>query len=292
MTRVGASTWRPYLLHLRLGFNLLLSPVYLWGALLAGGSALSADFWLGYVALHVFLYGGTTAFNSYYDRDEGPIGGMLKPVRFDRGLLPFSLVVQALGLIPAALVGWRFLLGWLALFLVGVAYSHPAVRLKADPAGALAAVGMGQGMIGFALGWLTVRPDGLLSAQALVGCLSAALIITGLYLVTQCYQEAEDRARGDRTIAVLVGARRSLLMALAPLTAGAAVLLAWARLNLGATWALALGLFFAALAVLLVAWASRFDERSVTENFRTAMRFTVTASLGLAAFLLSRLLLG
>src|SRR5690554_988052 len=30
---------------------------------------------------------------------------------------------------------------------------------------------------------------------------SAAFIITGLYLVTQCYQEAEDRARGDRTIA-------------------------------------------------------------------------------------------
>ena len=54
----------PYFTHLRLNFNLLLSPIYLWGVLLAGGGLDDWRVWLGYLALHLFLYGGTNAFNS------------------------------------------------------------------------------------------------------------------------------------------------------------------------------------------------------------------------------------
>ncbi len=294
------------MLHLRLPFQVLLSPVYLWGVLLAGGELASPEFWFGYLSLHLFLYGGTTAFNSYYDRDEGPVGGMLQPPKVDAGLLSFSLVVQAVGLIPAVLVGWRFVLAWLALFLVFTAYSHPAVRLKSHPAAALTAIGLGQGALGFALGWLAARadepvlvgsagaalpaPGGLFSPVALIGAASTALIVTGLYLVTQCYQEEEDRARGDRTIAVLVGAKRSLQLALLPMALGGAVLVAWSWASLGAGWTMGLAAFFATLGGIQLLWASRFDSRSVEENFRAAMRFTTTASLGLSLFLVFQLL--
>lgn len=297
VTAVAQPRWRSYLLHLRLPFQLLLSPVYFWGVVLAGGTLASPDFWLGYVSLHLFLYGGTTAFNSYYDKDEGPIGGMLQPPKVDEGLLPFSLVVQALGLIPAALVGWPFLIAWLSLFLVFTAYSHPAVRLKASPVGALTGIALGQGAIGFALGWLAAGVGapgfgarGLLSPEALIGSASTALIVTGLYLVTQCYQEEEDRARGDRTIAVLLGARRSLQLALLPMALGGAVLVGWTWVNLGAAWAIGLATFFAVLGAAQLLWASRFDARSVAQNFRSAMRFTTVASLGLSVFLVLQLL--
>src|SRR5690606_26293926 len=189
-------------------------------------------------------------------------GGMLVPPPVDEGLLRFSLLVQALGLVPAALVGWQFLIAWLSLFLVFTAYSHPRVRLKARPAAALTAIGLGQGAIGFALGWLAVRPGGLLAADALVGAASTALIVTGLYLVTQCYQEAEDRARGDRTIAVLVGARRSLLLALVPLALGGEVLIWSTWAGLGPPWAAGLACFFAGLGAFQLTWAARFDHRS------------------------------
>ncbi|HLU82780.1 MAG TPA: hypothetical protein VKZ43_05215, partial [Trueperaceae bacterium] len=96
-------------------------------------------------------------------------------------------------------------------------------------------------------------------------------------------------ARGDRTIAVLVGARRSLLLALLPLALGGGVLVAWSWLNLGASTAVVLALFFAVIATLQLAWAARFDTRTVTQNFRTAMRFTTTASLGLSLFLVVQL---
>ena len=52
------------LAHLRLHFQLLLAPIFLWGYFLSGVRT-PADFWLAFVAFHIFLYGGITAFNSY-----------------------------------------------------------------------------------------------------------------------------------------------------------------------------------------------------------------------------------
>lgn len=281
----------PYLVHLRLGFNLLLTPIYLWGVILAGGSPTDPRFWLGFLALHLFLYGGTTAFNSYYDRDEGPIGGLLRPPPVDRGLLRFSLIVQALGLVPAALVGPGFLLAWFALFLVFTAYSHPAVRLKARPGPALAAIALGQGSLGFACGWLAVAPAaGLWSRSGVTGLLSTPLVVAGLYLVTQSYQVAEDRGRGDVSLAVLLGARSALLWALLPLAVGGAGVVAWVWHSEGAPWALALSAFFAALGSWLVYWTRRFQESQVDDNYRTSMRFTRVASLGLTLFMLIHLI--
>jgi 4-hydroxybenzoate polyprenyltransferase len=282
----------PYLLHLRLGFNLLLSPIYLWGAFLAGGGLDQPCFWLGYLSLHLFLYGGTTAFNSFYDRDQGPIGGMLRPPPVDAGLLPFSLLVQGIGLVPAALAGGWFLLGWLALFAVFTAYSHPAVRLKANPVAALGAIALGQGALGFALGWLSVAsPKGLAGAAGVAGMSSTALILAGLYLVSQCYQTLEDGARGDRTLPVMWGAGRSLVIALLPLAGGGLLLAGLVGQRLGWAWAALLCVFFGLLAAWLLLWAASFDEERVQLNFRVAMRFTGSASAGLSLFLVAHLLL-
>lgn len=301
MTDADAPTrtrpWRhPWLRHLRLPFQALLSPIYLFGLALgadaAGVAAPLADprAWLGWISLHVFLYGGTTAFNSYYDRDEGPVGGMLRPPAVDPGLLPFSLAVQAVGLLLAVFVGGAFTLAWLALFAVFTAYSHPSVRLKARPGAALAAIALGQGAVGFALGWTVIAPPaGLATPASLARMAVTALIVSGLYVVTQSYQTAEDRARGDRTLPVLLGPRRALRWAVAILAPGGAVLIAdLARLaGPGPAWGTAV--FFAGLAAWVLAWASRFEEAETGRNFRVAMAITTTASLGLTAMLLGLL---
>lgn len=280
--------------HLRLPFNLLLSPIYLWGVLLAGGSLYESRFWLGYLSLHLFLYGGTTAFNSYYDKDEGPVGGMMFPPPVDRGLLLFSLVVQALGVPLALLVNPSFAVVWLALFLIFAAYSHPAVRLKAVPARALAAIAVGQGALGFILGWLVVRPNpvSLTEPTALLGTVTTSLIVTGLYVITQSYQTQEDRSRGDRTLPVLLGPKRALLLATAILGAGGMILVTIVGERFGLSWALALALFFTMVGVSLCLWAFRFDESNVMSNFATAMQLTATSSAGLSLFLLYHLLQG
>jgi len=286
--RLGAPWRHPFVRHLRLPFNVLLSPVYLWGVLLAGGRLGDWRVWVGYVAVHLFLYGGTTAFNSYYDRDEGPVGGMLEPPGVTPGLLPFSLIVQALGVPPALAVGGRFTLAWLLLFLVFAAYSHPAVRLKAHPLGALAAIALGQGAVGFALGWLAAEPAGpLWTATGALGMLSTALVIVGLYVVTQSYQTLEDRRRGDRTLSVLLGPRRALRVAVGFLAAGGAVMLAELAGRGGAVTAVLALAFFALLGAWMLRWAAAFDEREVGGNFRVAMRLAAVSAGGFAALILS-----
>ncbi|MDQ3249750.1 MAG: hypothetical protein M3Q45_11165, partial [Chloroflexota bacterium] len=52
---------RTLLIHLRLHFQLLLAPIFLWGYFLAAGRP-DGKFWLAFFAFHLFLYGGTTAF--------------------------------------------------------------------------------------------------------------------------------------------------------------------------------------------------------------------------------------
>jgi 1,4-dihydroxy-2-naphthoate octaprenyltransferase len=278
----------PYVRHLRLNFNLLLTPIYLWGVLLAGGTLFQPRFWIGFITLHLFLYGGGTAFNSYYDKDEGPIGGMAKPPPTDRGLLWFSIAFQLLGLPLAMMVGWAFTAAWLIIFLMMAAYSHPAIRWKSNPAAALAAVAVGQGGIGFAVGWLTVQRDWrtLLDPVALVGAITTALIVTGLYIVTQSYQTAEDRARGDRTLPVLLGPRTALRLAFVILGLGGLLLVVMLGQRFGWGWSVALALFFGFTGLALLRWAQRFDEDEVMDNFHTAMRFATVSSTVLSAFLL------
>ena len=140
--RSAARPWRhPWVRHLRLPFNLFLTPLFFWGAWWAPRPAASPPSRCAWRSpssrLHVFLYGGTNALNSYYDRDEGPIGGMFAPPPVDPGLLRWAWAVQLAGLPLAAWVGGPFLVVWLALLGVATAYSHPATRWKARPVAAL-----------------------------------------------------------------------------------------------------------------------------------------------------------
>ncbi len=280
----------PYIRHLRTPFNLLLSPIYLWGVLLAGGNLRNLDFWLGYLALHIFLYGGTTAFNSYYDNDEGPVGGMLEPPKVDEGLLWFSLVFQALALPLAWWVNPSFFLAWILLFLIATAYSHPFIRFKANPYGALLAVGLGQGAVGFMTGWLTTRNIGsLLSQEALIGMITTAFIVTGLYVVTQIYQTVEDAKRGDRTISVILGPKKALWLASVLLAFGGSIMLLKIATSFPIIWTVLLALVFAGTGFSLLQWANQFDETKLKANFVRAMRTTVISSTALSLFLLYQL---
>src|SRR2546427_8277979 len=94
-------------------------------------------------------------------------------------------------------------------------------------------------------GWAaTGRP--LDAGHALV-LLGFCPLFAGLYPLTQLYQMEEDRRRGDRTLALLVGLRASLGVAIA-CTALAFALFGWAAVVLGVRGSL--------LVVPLVAWVA------------------------------------
>jgi len=213
----GAISWahaRNFLVHLRLPFQLTLAPFMLWGAALAR-TRLGWRFALAFAVLQVCFYGGTTAFNSHYDKDEGPVGGLEAPPPPGPWLLPGSLALQGLGLGLAALVDPRFFGVCLVYATLGILYSHPTPRLKARPFGSWAVVMFGQGALG-ALAGFVATGTARLTAEAAWGLAGAALLVGALYPLTQLFQTEEDGARGDRTAAMVLGRRG---------TAAAAVLL-------------------------------------------------------------------
>jgi 1,4-dihydroxy-2-naphthoate octaprenyltransferase len=141
---------RLYIVHLRLGFQPTLAPIFLWGALLSCGTwdgGTSAAF----VALHLFLYPAATAFNSAFDEDEGPVSGLERPPRVPSGLLAFSVVLAAAGAVSAAFAGLGFLLAYALIAAWTAAYSHPAFRWKSSPWKSSAAIALGQGGLGSGL---------------------------------------------------------------------------------------------------------------------------------------------
>lgn len=281
---------RSLIIHLRLHFQLLLAPIFVWAFLLADGH-LDPRFWIAFVVFHLCLYGGTTAFNSYYDRDEGPVGGLEKPPPVHSALLPFSLLLQAVGALLASLVNLPFLLIYLTIFAMGAAYSHPALRWKARPLGGLCTVAIGQGLLAGLGGWVSASANPALpSLMGWLGISAVALITTGFYPITQIYQIDEDRRRGDLTFAVWRGAQGVFTFAVVTLGLAAIVLVGVIAQQLGVWQALLVALCYLGLLGAIIHWARHFDPTQVIGNFRRVMRIYQLTSGGFLIFLTLHLL--
>jgi 4-hydroxybenzoate polyprenyltransferase len=294
------STLRNWLTHLRLHYQLLLAPIFLWGYLLAVNRAPKApdfNFWLAFLAFHVFLYGGTTAYNSYYDRDEGPVGGLAKPPLPVTTLLPFALVMQGIGALLAVLVNLPFLIIYLIIFVLGAAYSHPQTRFKGRPLAGLMTVGIGQGVLAALGGWVAAISAHTLSALSLVSLLdwlgiwAVALVTVGFYPITQIYQIEEDVARGDLTFAAWVGPQRTFRFAITVQAVAALLLVGVINQVLGPIQAIAVAIFYGALLAATIHWATRYDSADVLANFRRVMYINTFTSLGFLSFLVLHLFL-
>lgn len=194
----GAALW-DFLVHLRLPFQVALSVVVLWGVVWSGGT-LSLRFLWVWLAWTVALSGGATAYNSYFDRDEGPVGGLRRPPKVRPSMLWLSLALQlAGGVLLAMSATWTDAGVYLLGALVFLAYSTPGIRTKSRPLLATATVAIGSGALASLAGSLAA------GGGPNLGMLSAALFIAGFYPLTQLGQIDEDRRRGDRTFAVALG---------------------------------------------------------------------------------------
>jgi 4-hydroxybenzoate polyprenyltransferase len=283
--------WRSVFIHLRLHFQLLLAPVFLWGWLVAGGG-FSWSVALAFVAMHVFLYGGVTAFNSFYDRDIGPVGGLEQPPPVVPALLPVSIALQLTGAVLATAINAPFLAVYVLFGLLGLAYSHPRVRLKAHPWPSLLTVGFGQGGLAFFGAWAATRGElaSAMSVDGFLGAVAAMLMIVALYPLSQLYQVEEDRDRGDRTSAVAWGPRRCFLLSIGLQVMGGGAMIAVVQRRYGGLDALLVGLALLGQ-VVAVGWlAGRFDAAQVLANYRRVSLLTQASALLLGGYLAVRLM--
>ena len=248
-----------YVLHMRPAEWPIMAGHTLVGYVLAvgfSGVVRGAWWWqtLGGLAIWViFLNGGTLAINSVFDKDEGDIGYLNAPPPLPRHLLAFSVALLAGGQLLAFALPPAFRVAYAICFLLSILYSVPPFRFKAV-AGVDWVINMwGFGTLTPFAAWAaTGRP--LDAGHALV-LLGFCPLFAGLYPLTQLYQMEEDRRRGDRTLALLLGLRASLGVAIgcAALAIG---LFGWAAAVLRVR-AWLLGVPLAAWLAVLVPWYRR-----------------------------------
>jgi 4-hydroxybenzoate polyprenyltransferase len=233
----------------------------------ASGERLAEGLW-ALVIWVVFLNGGTLAINSVFDKDEGDIGYLNAPPPLPRYLLHVSVALLAGGQLLALRLPVGFQIAYAICFAMSILYSVPPFRFKAV-AGVDWVINMwGFGTLTPYAAWAaTGRPLDLGHALLL---LAFCPLFASLYPLTQLYQFDEDRRRGDRTLALILGMKASLIVALA-CAAVAFVLFGFGAVLLQVRgWALAVPLV--AWAAVLLPWYRRRDAYTPPDHQRGMYR--------------------
>jgi 4-hydroxybenzoate polyprenyltransferase len=272
------------LLHLRFPFAFFLAPIFLFALVAAGAEPWRAL--VAFVVFHFLLYPASNGFNSYYDRDEGPIGALASPPPVTKSLLATALLLDAaalaLGFATSPILG-------AAAVVYGAGsklYSWDKTRLKARPVAGWLATGLGQGAFTFAAMAASMRAEGLAALSPAVwwGAAFESIFLLGVFPLTQVYQHEEDARRGDLTMSRLVGLRGTFVLAACFLGAGALGMAAWFWRFSTPPWAIAFLASQAPSAAYLAAWALRVYRDPRAADFRSAMIMNVLASGALNLF--------
>ncbi|MBA2685958.1 MAG: UbiA family prenyltransferase [Gemmatimonadaceae bacterium] len=246
--------WPIMIAHTTVGFALAQGIGNTVHGVRAGALAIGLAVWV------LLLNGGTLAINSAYDNDEGDIGYLDAPPKPPRHLALFGFALMLAGqAIALALVRRGFAIAYAICFAMSLLYSVPPARLKAV-AGADWIINMiGFGTLTPYAGWALTRLS--LSASGAWALGGFAPLFAALYPLTQLYQLEEDRARGDRTLALVLGVRASLAVSIVSLCAAFACFARSSSLSTHASGAAysgtALAIAAAAWLAVLIPWIAR-----------------------------------
>jgi 4-hydroxybenzoate polyprenyltransferase len=273
------------LLHLRLNMSLVLAPIFMWGFFLAKGVP-DFKFFTGFVALHIFLYGSSNAYNSYYDKDEGPIGGLKNPPKVTDSLLYFSLIIKFSGLIISFFINWQFVVTYIIFALLSIIYSHPVTRWKANPYLSILTVGLGQGGIAFIAGWFCAIKEVPSWPIFITGIFTTIFMSMGVYPLTQLYQIEEDKKRKDKTFAVHWGITKSFKFSSYCIFISAISMLSvlFFRNNFFDLWLI--GAFYLVFLTQVSLWARNFKDKDIMKNYHKIMKLNYINGLGFTIFIL------
>jgi len=112
-----------FFLHLRLNYQFfILSGSYLFGALLSPQVDIIGVF-IQFFSVHILLFGGVTAYNSYIDKDKEPIGGLKNPPEMSKWMLYMSWIFQITGLVIAFYSGVLFFTAYIVSMIFFWFYS-------------------------------------------------------------------------------------------------------------------------------------------------------------------------
>lgn len=283
-------TLRSILLHLRLPFSLFLLPVF-WFAVSQSDTPDVTHSLLVAFILHFLLYPASNAYNSFYDKDEESIGILENPPPVDQSLHYVAWGLDSMALLLGLFVGWPFVVYLLIYGLISKAYSHDRIRLKKYPVWSWLIVSYFQGGFTYLMTLQAVNAiplNQLFTAQPMLASLLCTLNVMAMYPLTQIYQHAEDARRGDLTLSRLLGIQGTFLCASLVLVCSLTGFYIYFE---GRSQFYLLVAFILPAIVFFCLWYLRVRRDASRADFRSAMRMTILACIGLNGFFLTLLLI-
>lgn len=228
-----------------------------------------------FVIIHLLVYPASNGYNSYFDKDEGSIGGLKNPPPVNRSLF---WVAWLLDIIALGLAWWKVDALFAALVfgygLASKAYSHPAVRLKKYPIGGWLWVAFFQGLFTFVMCYAGINAlplNSLLQMKVLVPGALATVLLMGTYPMTQIYQHDEDRARGDVTLSSKLGVRGTFIFVMAVFALASALYVAYFINTFSLNYAIAFLLALSPVILFFLIWLVRVWRDATQANYGSTM---------------------
>src|SRR5699024_4869824 len=265
----------------------ILSGAFLLGALLSDQFH-ARWFAIQFFNVHVLLFGGATAYNSFWDRDEGPVGGLKHPPEMAQWMWFASVFIQVAGLLLTVPMGAFFTGFYMLSIVLFWLYSSPWTRWKGQPLKSLFAIGISTGGNAVLMGYIAAG-FGRLHPSIWIAAAGVTFILLSLYPVSQHYQREEDRRRGDRTFAVSYGKDAVMRFFEASFTLGlllTALAVGLRHLVLGAAFGI-VGVIIG----LLINYKLKAMMAKNEDDYQGVMQIKYRTSLGFVSFLVAALIM-
>lgn len=201
--------WRNAIVLLRLPFSLFLLPVYLFALVFCNTfnneyTYETSDAVALFFVLHFLVYPASNGYNSYYDKDTEPIGGLETPPQPNKKLLYLVNALDVTAIVLTSLFSLATMLWTLAYTAASRAYSGK-LRLKKYP---MLSTILVTGFQGAGVYFLTQSGLGIpfsFSPSFIIPASGSTFFLMGAYPLTQIYQHKPDAERGDLTLSRMLG---------------------------------------------------------------------------------------
>ncbi|MFT6165971.1 MAG: 1,4-dihydroxy-2-naphthoate octaprenyltransferase [Vicingaceae bacterium] len=273
---------------MRIPFSIFLMPVF-WFALIPLGDIPIAKSVFIFLLIHVLIYPASNGYNSFFDKDEGSIGGLKTPPKVNRYLFPMVIAFDVAAIVFAFLISIHF--GWMCAVYIFVskAYSWDKIRLKKFPILSTIVVTVFQGFFMFftvqvGLGYYMTDSLNLFFAIA------SSMFLLGSYPLTQVYQHQEDMERGDRTLSLMLGIKGTFIFSSVAFLLGS-VLLGYSFLQQDNVNDFYIFLILGGPILLYFSyWFALIIKNESEANFEHTMKMNIISSICLsAAFIIMRI---
>lgn len=270
------------LIHLRLPFSFFLMPFFLFGISQLHNLDI-VKLVLAFIVIHVFHNGASNAFNSYFDKDEGSIGGIENPPPVDKELYIVSLLFDIVAIVLAYLVSFPFAVMVIVIGLASKAYSHPLIRFKKYAIVGLLIVAFFQGAWTYFMA-IIAQGNVFITSQHIYAAAITSLMLLGSYPMTQIYQHEEDAKRGDNTFSLWLGIRGTFIWTMVVFSIATALFVWYFVVYETILIAVIYLLIMSPVVIFFLKWMYASWNNEMKANYKSTMKLNLMSSLCFNAF--------